>query len=140
MATAIAVVCATACARRIAPVPLPAAQIETCGPVLHDSIGPTPRTPEVDPIAADSGALVGTAVDAQWGTGMAQVLIRLSGQSEARMVTDSVGGFAFRALRPGRYVVRAARLGAAPAEVTTVVRAGHATEIALRLQIMACRL
>lgn len=139
-ASVIALVSAAACASRTAPVPRLPAGLETCGAVLHDSMGPTPRTPEIGRIAADSGALVGTALDAQWGTGMAQVLIQLSGRDEARVATDSLGGFAFRALRPGRYVVRAVRLGADPAEVTTVVRAGRATEVALRLQTVGCRL
>ena len=134
----IVLVAVAACANRTGPVPMLPAQLETCGPVLHDSMGPTPRTPVIGAIAADSGALVGMILDAQWGTGMSHVALRLSGRSPGLVLTDSLGGFEFRALRPGRYVVRAMRLGADPVEVTAVVGAGRATEVALRLQLMAC--
>ena len=137
--SAIALGSTAACASRVRE-PRVLIPVESCYPSLQNSTGPAPRTPQIAAIPADSGALVGTALDARWGTGMSHVLIRLSGRSEARVATDSLGGFAFRALPPGRYVVRAARLGADPVEVTTVVRSGSAREVALRLRIMACRL
>lgn len=102
VASAVALVSAAACTSGASgPRPMLPAQLETCGPSLHDSTGPTPRTPQISAIPADSGALVGTVLDAQWGTGMSHVLVRASGRAEEQVMTDSLGGFAFRALRPG---------------------------------------
>lgn len=75
MAAAIALVGAAACASGRGPRPMLPAQLETCGPSLHDSTGPTPRTPQVGAIAADSGALAGTVLDARWGTAALQLMV-----------------------------------------------------------------
>lgn len=111
---------------------------EICDTVQTDRSGPSPRLPTVDAVAPNRGAIAGIAVDTHVGTALPRATVRLSGRATAATLTDSLGGFSFRSLQPGQYVIRAVRLDYRPLEVSISVSAARTTTVALRLRLDAC--
>jgi hypothetical protein len=80
------------------------------------------------------GTLRGTVRDAVTGRGIPQVVVTVT-PSERRAVTDSLGRYALRVIRPGRYRVTVLLVGYAPARQDSVeVRGGQTTVVDLVLR------
>ncbi|HEV7590693.1 MAG TPA: hypothetical protein VGO40_21465 [Longimicrobium sp.] len=136
-ALASAAACATS-GHHSDPLLLIPSQAEVCDTLQTDRSGPAPRMPVVGAVARHDAALVGVAIDAQVGTALGGTMIRLSGRSTARALTDSLGGFSFQALPPGLYIIRGVRLDRRPVEVSASVARDRVTTVVLPLRLEAC--
>lgn len=84
-------------------------------------------------LLAQGVSLRGTAVDEGTGAPLARVTVSVDGVPQ-QVLTDAGGRFAFSALPRGTAVVRARRLGYAPAEQAVRIRPGVVAEVVLRLR------
>jgi hypothetical protein len=100
-----------------------------------------------DVAASDStGAIIGTVYERATARPMHAAASLLSAEvRETRAVvgpersTDSLGGFAFRDVPPGRYTLRVRALNHYMRELGILVRAGHVDTVRLDMQFFSCR-
>ena len=90
------------------------------------------------------GALTGTVALAETGdalTGAGVGLIAApgsTGQSQAERPTDSLGGFTFDSILPGKYQIRVRMLGARRDSLTIHAAAGRLDTVRLRMRAYRC--
>ena len=89
-------------------------------------------------LLSQAGTIAGVVVSAT-GQPLAYGIVSVDGAQRSMFTNDS-GGFAFRDLQPGRYTVRAKRLGFAPAAVSIAVRPGAVDTVRFALERIAVRL
>jgi outer membrane receptor for ferrienterochelin and colicins len=86
-----------------------------------------------DPALAERARLHGRVTDAATGRGLEGAEVLILGPDTLRIRTDAEGGWTSGELRPGRWVVRARRLGYAAAQRTIALRAGATERLTIAL-------
>jgi hypothetical protein len=102
--------------------------------------------PRISSVANNQAAIVGSVIDSishRRLAGASVSLFRLDeSRSETRfgreIPTDVTGGFAFDSLLPGRYVLKARRIGYNPRERQVNAIAGRIDTANLRLRFFVC--
>ena len=94
-------------------------------------------------IKAAAGAITGSVVQLETGDALGSATINLAStdtksQNLQWRLTDAKGGFAFDSLVPGRYQVRARRLGSVMDTVTVNVTPNQIDTVRFRLRAYRC--
>jgi hypothetical protein len=95
-------------------------------------LGPALSAPALLGAQAAAPSVRGTVVDDATGAPLPRVTVSVDGVPQ-QLLTDASGRFAFAALPRGTAVVRARRLGYAPADQAVRIRPGAVAEVVLRL-------
>jgi hypothetical protein len=104
--------------------------------------GPAPQLPRSPSLAAGFGAVVGTLADSGGALPHYQILAATPGDApsslHASATADSVGGFAFPALAPGRYRLFVRAFAHRPDSAEIEVAAGRVDTVRMVPQFFEC--
>ena len=92
---------------------------------------------------ADMSAITGSVAQLETGDALQSATVNLvaidtKGQAQPWRLTDAKGGFAFDSLAPGRYQVRARRLGSVMDTLTVDIAADQVDTVRFRLRAYRC--
>jgi hypothetical protein len=94
---------------------------------------------------SDSGMVIGVVLQARTGRALQAASIRLDSVGASvtstpvrRGISDQMGGFALRPVRPGTYRLRTTLIGHYPRERTVTVRPGAIDTVRTELTIIHC--
>jgi hypothetical protein len=104
--------------------------------------GPAPRLPRTPSLAPGFGAVVGTLADSGGALAHYQILAATPGDApgspHASATADSVGGFVFGALPPGRYRLFVRAFAHRPDSTEIKVLAGRVDTVRMSPQFFEC--
>ena len=115
--------------------------LNRCTTRLH-SKGVAPRLPAAPSLRPGFGGVIGTLADSGGALPHYSILAQAPGTSasapHAAVAADSVGGFVFGALTPGRYRLLVRAFAHRPDSADVDVAAGKIDTVALRPQFFQC--
>ena len=104
--------------------------------------GPAPRLPQSPALRSGFGAVVGTLADSGGALPHYAILAAVPGDApsspHASATADSVGGFVFEALPPGRYRLFVRAFAHRPDSTEIVIAAGRVDTVRLSPRFFEC--
>jgi hypothetical protein len=109
-----------------------------CHAVAGDRRAPRVAAPDANAPSPGRTTLVGTVADSVTGRAVQGVNLVLITSDSLSIPNDSVGGFLFADVAPGRHVVLVRRIGYLPRRIEVNLEANQVTRVQWRAQAEVC--